>query len=271
MDSLYSSLNAQWLSFVATWPYNEHWFITAFLTGAHAAIWIPFNFFLFVVNYWGPAAQAFEKYKIRKGHLPPWRLVQQCLTEMIINQAIIFPLSTYFLLPYLTPKGIYRTGDLPGLVEILTHFAATALINDTLFYWAHRLLHSNNWMYRNFHSQHHRFVDSIGIAAEFASPVESIFANVIPTFLGLFICRAHVVTAGLWLFWRIGETVEAHSGFAFPWSPFQLPFGLGARAHDWHHSHNRGVYGMFAFWDRIMGTDIEYREYLKKGDSNKSK
>lgn len=85
MDSVYNYLNAQWLSFVAAWPYNEHWLITAFLTGAHAAIWIPFNVFLFVLNYWGPAAKAFETYKIRKGSLPPWRLVQQCLTEMVRN------------------------------------------------------------------------------------------------------------------------------------------------------------------------------------------
>lgn len=57
------------------------------------------------------------------------------------------------------------------MVEILSHLFITAFLNDTLFYWAHRLLHSNNWMYRKFHAQHHRFIDSIGIASEFAGPV----------------------------------------------------------------------------------------------------
>lgn len=83
MDGIYDALNAQWHAFHAAWPYHEHWFITVFLTAAHAAIWIPFNAFLFVIMYWGPAAAYFDKYKIRKGQLPPWRLVKQALTEMV--------------------------------------------------------------------------------------------------------------------------------------------------------------------------------------------
>jgi sterol desaturase/sphingolipid hydroxylase (fatty acid hydroxylase superfamily) len=88
----------------------------------------------------------------------------------------------------------------------------------------------------------------------------------IPTFLGLILCRVHVVTGAIWLFYRIGETVESHSGYIFPWTPFQLPWGIGARGHDYHHSHNKGVYGMFMFWDRIMGTDAEFRAYTKQED-----
>lgn len=75
-----------------------------------------------------------------------------------------------------------------------------------------------------------------------------------------------MVTGAIWLIYRIGETVQSHSGYDFPWfSVFNLPWGLGARAHDYHHSHNRGVYGMYMFWDRIMGTDAEFRAYVKSG------
>jgi hypothetical protein len=83
MDAIYEYLNSNWHALHAAWPYNDHWFITGLLTAAHAAAWIPFNAFLFTIMYWGPAAQYFEKYKIRKGVLPPWRLVKQCLTEMV--------------------------------------------------------------------------------------------------------------------------------------------------------------------------------------------
>lgn len=67
------------------------------------------------------------------------------------------------------------------------------------------------------------------------------------------------------------ETVDAHCGYVFPFSPFaKAPwlFG-GARAHDLHHSGkglefveledgslwaNFGNYGATVIWDKLLGT-----------------
>jgi len=89
------------------------------------------------------------------------------------------------------------------------------------------------------------------------------------------------------------ETVDAHSGYTLPWSPFRyIPGFLGSRTltplclalsppnnqiltrtisegHDWHHSHNRGNFGILSFWDWICGTDREYRDWLKNPTKHK--
>lgn len=138
------------------------------------------------------------------------------------------------------------------------------IINDFLFYWAHRTLH-HPLFYAKFHKQHHQFRATIGIAAEYAGPLESVLANGIPTIAGPILFGSHPFTFWLYLFLRIWETVESHSGYDFPWSIWSLfDWQGGPEAHDFHHSHNVGNYGgvCFSFWDTLMGTDKSYREYL---------
>ena len=45
------------------------------------------------------------------------------------------------------------------------------LIVDFMFYWVHRSLHWSG-VYKYIHKQHHMFKQSVGIAAEYAHPVE---------------------------------------------------------------------------------------------------
>lgn len=116
------------------------------------------------------------------------------------------------------------------------------------------------------HKKHHEFKVNNGISAEYAHPVEDVLANVLPTFAGMLLMRAHFVTICLWLALRISETVDAHSGYEFPFSPFVISnryFGGGGPSrHEFHHSHNKGCFGsFFVFWDWIMGTDVEYRQW----------
>ena len=56
------------------------------------------------------------------------------------------------------------------------------------------------------------------------------------------------------------ETVDAHSGYDFPFSPFSMfkIFG-GALFHDYHHSGDGffGNYGATIIWDRLMDTEAK--------------
>lgn len=47
--------------------------------------------------------------------------------------------------------------------------------------------------------QHHEFAGTIGIAAEYANPVEQIFANMLPTLGGVIFFPTHPLCAGVWL------------------------------------------------------------------------
>jgi len=113
---------------------------------------------------------------------------------------------------------------------------------------------------------------SIGIAAEYAHPVEEFFANFLPTFAGPALSGSpHAVVLWSYLSIRLWETIDAHSGYSFPWSPWKMiPFIQGGPdKHDFHHSHNVGNFGMLAFWDWVCGTDKPYKEWKAKQDAKK--
>jgi len=62
------------------------------------------------------------------------------------------------------------------------------------------------------------------------------------------------------------ETIDAHSGYDFPWSPARLlPFAATAPMHDYHHSHNKGSFGsQFMVWDWLFGTDTDFNAFHAK-------
>ena len=77
----------------------------------------------------------------------------------------------------------------------------------------------------------------------------------------------------VWVVYRIAESIDAHSGYEFPWSPFRLvPFSgiillnlVPASFHNYHHTHNVGNYAtFFCFWDYIFGTSPRYYAHREK-------
>mgnify|MGYP001953138811 CR=1 FL=1 len=116
-----------------------------------------------------------------------------------------------------------------------------------------RLFHQP-WWFRKVHVKHHRFKGTRSEAFGFAHPVET-SANVVALLAGPLLVSTHVVTLWLWLIFRLWETVDAHSGFVLPTSPW-------AAKHCWHHRYIHGCFGsFFGFWDWLMGTDKGYREW----------
>ena len=138
------------------------------------------------------------------------------------------------------------------------------VIEDALFYWGHRLLHHPK-IYGKIHKRHHQFYTPVGVAAEYAHPIEYFVANSLPfsagpMFIGFFLAPFHVYTFWLWFVLRIGgthcipafhmsspvrltiilpaaETIDGHCGYAFPWTPYRLlPFSGSVGHHDFHHS-----------------------------------
>mmetsp|Transcript_19879 Transcript_19879/g.22515 ORF Transcript_19879/g.22515 Transcript_19879/m.22515 type:complete len:87 (+) Transcript_19879:1080-1340(+) len=76
----------------------------------------------------------------------------------------------------------------------------------------------------------------------------------------------HMVTVLSWIFIRVAEGFDGHSGYEFPWSPFRLlPFSSAEEYHDFHHSHNIGNFSsFFTHWDTLFGTNKEFYRYLEK-------
>lgn len=204
------------------------------------------------------------KYRIQGDLLPDYSLIKECLIHNIISHFIIQPIGLYYAYESFLKYDMNIFRPIPSVLIILRDLLIYIAINDTLFYWGHRLLHHKS-IYKYIHKKHHRFNVNVGICSEFAHPVEDILANMLPTLLGAFIMHSHPFTLWIWLIIRISETIDAHSGYYFPCSPFKLfSFQGGAERHDFHHSHNVGCYGSFTiFWDHICNTDQAFLDFKK--------
>jgi len=151
----------------------------------------------------------------------------------------------------------------PSLFTFLWQIPLCFILNDSLFYWGHRFLHTP-LMYKRIHKKHHLFIQNVGMAAEFAHPVEDILTGAIPTFGPPLLLGCHMSVVSVYFALRMWETLDAHSGYKFPWSVWTwFPWlNGGPRFHEYHHSANVGNYGMLRFWDWAMGTDIKYRAHV---------
>jgi len=116
---------------------------------------------------------------------------------------------------------------------------------------------------------HHEYSTPIGMSAEYAHPIETLFLG-LGTILGPILLARDIYTLWFWLVVRLFQTIEAHSGYDLPWSPRHfIPLYAGALHHDHHHKTFTGNYAsIFVVWDRIFETDKNYLQHLKKLDKS---
>jgi len=158
-------------------------------------------------------------------------LVTKCIISTFIGNTIFNPLQLYLLYPVFAYQGMSIHAPLPGWSTLAWQIPFMWYFNDFGFYWAHRMFHAFPSLYK-LHKQHHTFTSTIGFAAEYAHPLEAFLANGLPTIGGALILGVHMWVLWLWLFIRIWETVEAHSGYVFKYSPIHILPGSGGA--KWH-------------------------------------
>ncbi|KAE8539833.1 hypothetical protein D1P53_003770 [Cryptococcus gattii VGV] len=140
------------------------------------------------------------------------------------------------------------------------------VFEDTFHYWAHRALHYGP-LYKHIHKLHHEFSAPIGLAAEYAHPLEVLIlaqGTISGPFLyAVFRNDLHIFTVYIWITLRLWQAVDAHSGYDFPWSLRHfIPFWAGADHHDFHHATFSSCFSTsFRWWDYSFGTDVKYHAY----------
>jgi len=205
-------------------------------------------------------------YKIQKLQVTG-KEIQKCLLRVLVNQFfVMLPVGflSYYILPNRwTPERLLFK-NLPSWNVIALNFLVFMIVEEVLFYYSHRLLHYGQF-YSQIHKIHHEFKAPIGIAAEYAHPVEMIVANILPLSMGPIICQSHLFIGISWYMIAIIGTISHHSGFMFPW----LVGGLDPRFHDYHHYSFIWNFGLLGILDRFHGTDKGFHAYLEK--TNKSK
>ena len=86
-----------------------------------------------------------------------------------------------------------ETREMESPVVFVAKLALGAIFLDTYQYWWHRWMHTNKWLYRNFHSVHHRLTVPYAYGALYNHPVEGfimdILGSAIPAaLLGILVC-----------------------------------------------------------------------------------
>ncbi|KAI1618138.1 methylsterol monooxygenase [Exophiala viscosa] len=202
----------------------------------------------------------FRRYKIQGQKMPTLSEQWACAKLVLLSHFTVelpqiwlfHPMSQYF--------GLSSTVPFPHWTTMAWQIALFFVLEDAWHYWLHRALHTPR-LYKMIHKLHHQYSAPFGLAAEYASPLETMilaFGSVgIPIVFCAFTKNLHIMTMYLWIIGRLFQAIDAHSGYEFPWSLHHfLPFWAGADHHDVHHEKFLGNYSSsFRWWDAVMGTE----------------
>lgn len=116
--------------------------------------------------------------------------------------------------------------SMPSTFVFIAQSIFCMIIEDFTFYISHRALHLPK-IYPMIHKIHHENKVPYTLSAIHTHPLEYIFGNILPMMAGptILFSRMHRASMFGWYFIRACETIDAHCGYTFPWSPFRLlPF-----------------------------------------------
>jgi sterol desaturase/sphingolipid hydroxylase (fatty acid hydroxylase superfamily) len=174
----------------------------------------------------------FERYKIN-GRPWPWNEDQEKWKLQLKKTLKMYGFNVGIMVPFLIccdvaigVKFRFDIESLPDAKELTWQLVLFMFVEDFVFHNTHKLLHTKK-LYQIFHKIHHEYKTPIGLAAEYAHPVEFVLGNVIPVFLApmLLGSRVHIWTIWMWTGMRTAETLDGHCGYEFSWSPYRLlPF-----------------------------------------------
>lgn len=142
-------------------------------------------------------------------------------------------------------------------------------MEDTGFYWIHRLLH-HPYLYGKIHKIHHEFTETFSLNSTISHPFEFLFNVLLPLMSGPVIFGyfegVNILTFWIWIVFREMRGTDAHSGYHLPFHPLRIISSIynGPKFHDFHHSikgRNQN-FGGYIFWDLICGTSTKYYEHL---------
>lgn len=240
----------------------------------HFIVFISYNLFYFFIYYFDP--EFIRKYKCNQNEWPfndmnIWAaLKHSSIIQLSMNILLINPVLSFLSFKIKPIYFKFEINDNPDLLTSCLQILFFFLINDFVFHFSHKMLHTDLF-YKSIHYKHHEFKTPISISAEYAHPVEYIMGNIIPASLGPLILNllsidVHLTTIMIWTIIGIGATLEQHSGYEFTWSPFNIiPFTFSTYYHDFHHTRFKGNYSSnFILWDFIFSNNIEYMVHFNK-------
>eukprot|EP00697_Spironema_sp_BW2_P013117 gnl/Spiro4/3005_TR1480_c0_g1_i1.p1 gnl/Spiro4/3005_TR1480_c0_g1~~gnl/Spiro4/3005_TR1480_c0_g1_i1.p1 ORF type:complete len:284 (-),score=23.92 gnl/Spiro4/3005_TR1480_c0_g1_i1:21-821(-) len=191
-------------------------------------------------------------------------------------QSIIFSLFNTLAGDYLVHRvrssGILYAHEttVPTAVEFLWCFGSPLLVlfvHDTWFYFWHRFLHTQSWLYKHVHSWHHERVAPESWDLFYMHPVEAFLVVMLPHAFCVYLIPTHwlifegllVMTCLIDVYGHIGFAAEPFHPVKLMWYTYlPLPWHrifLSGRHHDEHHRLKTCNFSLYYnFWDHVLGT-----------------
>jgi Delta7-sterol 5-desaturase len=147
-----------------------------------------------------------------------------------------------------------------GVAYLVVSVVVMLLLQDTYFYWAHRLMH---WkpLYRFTHRVHHDSIDTSPFTSYSFHPVEAI-VEAVPNVVFAFLFPVHFWALLGYQLTDLILNVIGHLGYEIMpqcWTThWLLRWKTPSTHHNMHHAKVNGNYGLyFRFWDVWMGTEFQ--------------
>ena len=135
---------------------------------------------------------------------------------------------------------------------------------DTWQYWFHRTFHVNKWLYRTFHSWHHRLYVPYAFGALYNHPFEGFLLDTLGAIIARYLANMSTRQDVLLFTFATFKTVDDHCGYSLPFDPLQFLFSNNAGYHDIHHQaigiKKNFAQPFFIHWDTIMGTRMTRKD-----------
>lgn len=246
-----SRYNKTIMEYIWFWIYSNFSSFTAHifgLFGIHFIIFWLSNAFYLYIDIIRP--NTLIKFKVQNNKILDIVKLSHTITVVLKNQILL--LLMLFISYYVTDDTIYYSKNIPSLNTVILHLLGCGIIEEILFYYGHRLLHTS-YLYKHIHKIHHEWTSPIGITSFYAHPVEMIFGNLLPVFMGPLLLKMHFITTSIWVMGGTLSIIFAHCGYHLPLLP-------SPEAHDYHHEKFNEMFGVLGILDYLHGTDKKFRK-----------
>lgn len=198
----------------------------------------------------------------KKNLVTPQKVVLMVLFQQVLQ--IVLACLTFTL-----EKRSSDTASLPSLWVQVLQFLFACFVMDTWQYFMHRLFHESRFLYRNFHSWHHRLLVPYSFGALYNHPVEGFLLDSVGGALSFALSGMPPRNAILFFSFATIKTVDDHCGIYTPYNPFHLLFRNNAAYHDVHHQVKGFRYNysqpFLPFWDHVLGTYLPFSVIKRAG------